>query len=94
MAQVVDEAVLRELALDGIARAAHAGALGVAALDHEARDHPVEDQAVVEALLDQVHEVRHGIGRDLGVQLRLDDAAVFHFDGDDGVGHVVILLVM
>ena len=93
VAQVVlSEAVAGELALDGIAGAAHAGALGVAALDHEAGDDPVEDQAVVEVGGHQGDEVRHGVRRDFGIQLGLDDAAVFHFDGDDGIGHDVFLL--
>ena len=48
---VLAEAVVLELALDPVARAAHAGALGVAALDHEAGDDPVEDEPVVEALV-------------------------------------------
>src|SRR5258708_6173122 len=44
------EAVLRALGLVGelVAGAAHAGALGVAALDHELRNHAMEDAAVVE----------------------------------------------
>ena len=45
--EVVLEAVARELALDAVARAAHAGAGRVAALDHEAGDDAVEDHAVV-----------------------------------------------
>ena len=55
-----------------VAGAAHAGASGVAALNHEAGDDAVEDQAVVEALFDQVDEVLDGIGRDVRVQLGLD----------------------
>ena len=41
--------LLAELTADGIAGAAHAGAVGAAALDHEAGDDPVEDQAVIKA---------------------------------------------
>ena len=54
--------------------------VGVAALDHEAGDDPVEDQAVIEAVLHQSDEVGHGVGRDFGIQLRLDHVAVFHFE--------------
>ena len=85
MLKVVLEAVLAELTLDGVAGAAHAGALGVAALDHEAGDDPVEDQAVVKALVHQRNEVVDGVGGDVGVQLGLHDAAVFHLEGNDRI---------
>ena len=85
MGQVVPEAVLGELALDGVAGTAHAGPIGAAALDHKAGDHPVEDQAVIIALLDQADKVIDRVGRRLGIELRLDDAAVLHLDGDNGV---------
>ena len=87
MLQVIGEAVLSEFPLDLPAGAAHAAAVRAPALDHEARDDPVEDQAVIKSLLDQVDEVVHGVGRDLGVELRLDNAAIFHFNGDDGIAH-------
>src|SRR3989442_7832057 len=51
--------LLVELRLDRIARAAHAGALWIAALNDEAGLHPVEGEAVVEALLGQRDEVLH-----------------------------------
>ena len=60
--QVVLDAVEKELALDAVAGAAHAGALGAAALDHEAGDDPVEDQAVIKALVGQGDEVGHRVG--------------------------------
>ncbi|MPN63595.1 hypothetical protein SDC9_211359 [bioreactor metagenome] len=88
----VGKAVLAELARDRVARSAHAGAGRVAALDHEAGNHAVEDQPVVKALLDQVHEVGDRIGRDFGEQLGLNHIAVVHFDGHNGV-HAGILLV-
>src|SRR3546814_4938769 len=44
---LVADAVVR-LVLELVARAAAAGALGAAALDHEVGDHPVEVEAVVE----------------------------------------------
>ena len=83
--QVILESILGELPLDGVARTAHAGALGTAALDHKAGDAAVEDQAVVKALLDQGNEVVHAVGSRLGVELRLHDGAVFHLNGDDGM---------
>ena len=54
MGQIVLEAVVGKLALDAVARAAHAVAVGAAALDHKALDDPVEDQAVIKALVHQV----------------------------------------
>ena len=85
MLQIVLEAVCGKLAADAVAGAAHADALRVAALDHKAGDDAVKDHAVVKALADQRNKVIDGIGRDLGVKLRLDDAAVLHFDGDDWI---------
>ena len=92
--QVVDEAVHLKFALDGVAGTAEAFAHGVAALNHEAGDDTVENDTVVEALVDQRDEVVDGVGSDFGVQLSLADAAVFPFDGFDGICHVVFLLSM
>ena len=80
-------AVVGELALDAVAGAAHAGALGAAALDHEAGDDPVEIKAVIEAGVGKGDEVIHGVGGLLGVQLTGHDGAAFHSDGDDGMFH-------
>src|SRR5690606_578650 len=74
------------LVLEPVARAAAARALGAAALDHEVRDHPVETEAVVEAAPGQVHEVGHGQGGLVGVQLDLDRATVGVEDGVQGHG--------
>ena len=49
--QVVLDAVEHELALDAVAGAAHAGALGAAALNHEAGNDAVEDQTVIKAVI-------------------------------------------
>ncbi len=87
VAQVVGHAVGGEFALDAVAGAAHAGAVGAAALDHEAGDDPVEGQAVVKALVGQGDEVVDGVGGLVGVQLALHDAAVLHGDGDNGIRH-------
>ncbi len=49
-------------------------------------DDPVEDQAVVEALLSpELDEVIYGIRGDLRIKLGFDDVAVFHFDGYDWI---------
>ena len=86
---VVLEAVLHpvvaELTADGIAGAAHAVAVGAAALDHETRDHPVEDQAVIKAGLHQADEVIDRVGCHLRVELGDHFAAVLHLKGDDGI---------
>lgn len=66
MLQVVLEAVGGKLALDGITGAAHADALGVAALDHKAGDHAVKYDPVIKALLHKRNKVVHGVGGDLG----------------------------
>ena len=87
MDQVVLHAVLGKLALDGVAGAAHAVAVGAAALDHKAGDAAVEDQAVIKALLHQADEVVHAVGGHVGVELGLDDAAVFHFNGHNRIFH-------
>ena len=83
--EVVLDAVAGELTLDGVARAAHTGALGAAALDHKARDDPVEDQPVVKAALDQRDKIVYRVGGDLGIELGLDQPAIFHFDGNDRI---------
>ena len=63
-----------KFALDAVAGAAHTGALGVAALNHKSGDNPVEDGAVIEALLHQGDKVLDGIGGDLRIKLRLKGA--------------------
>ena len=85
--QLVFEAVGGELASDGVARSADALSLRVAALDHKAGDDAVKDHAVIKAFFAQGDEVVDRIRRDLGVELRLHDLAVFHFDGDDRIAH-------
>ena len=82
---VLLEAVFGELALDHVAGAAAAGALRVAALQHEAVDDAVENQAVIEALVHEGNKVVHGVGSLVRVQLQLNDAAVVHRDGHNRV---------
>ena len=63
---------LHRLVTELVARAAAAGALGAAALDHELRDHPVEREAVVVALPREADEVVHRVGRELRVEVHHD----------------------
>ena len=72
--------VCTELADDVLLRAAHTVTEGIAALDHKAGDNSVEGETVVEALLNEIFEVFYGLGGVLGIELKLDLAAVFHFD--------------
>ena len=59
----------------GVAGAASAGAVRIAALHHEVRHHAMKRESVVETLLGQSLEVFHGLGRDLRIQL--DDEGAF-----------------
>jgi len=72
-----------ELGRDLLARAAGAGAGGIARLGHEAVDDAVEDHAVVEALPSQFLDLRHVLGRDVGTHL--DDHAAFRHVHVEGV---------
>ncbi|KAG1438240.1 hypothetical protein G6F57_019936 [Rhizopus arrhizus] len=81
-ADLVLHAVL--LVFELVARATGATTLRAAALDHEVGDHAVEDQAVIETVRDQVHEVGHGQRRLVGEQLDLDRALGGVESGDEG----------
>ena len=72
--------VCTEFALDVFLCAAHAIALGIAALDHKALDNSVENKAVVKALLYELFKILYGDGCCLGIKLELDHTAVLHFD--------------
>ena len=85
MAKVIFEAVLGELTRNRVARAAHAGTVWTAALDHKAVDDAVEDQAIIEALLYEADEVVDGVRSDLRVELCLNAVAVFHGNGYDWI---------
>ena len=89
--QVILHAVGGKLALDAVPRAAHAGSVGAAALDHKAGDDPVEDQPVVVPGVGQGDEIVHALGRDVGIQLGNDLAAVLHFKSHDRICHSVSL---
>ena len=64
--------VVVELVLELVARAAGAGALRAAALDHEVGDDAVEDQPVVEALAGELGEVLDRLRGLVGKELDLD----------------------
>jgi hypothetical protein len=76
--------VLVELVFELVARAAPAGALRTATLDHEVRDDAVEDEAVVEAVAGELREVVDGLRRLVREELELDRS----FSGvQRGFGH-------
>ena len=85
MAKVIFEAVLGELTRNRVARAAHAGTVWTAALDHKAVDDAVEDQSVIVAFLDQADKIVYRIWCDLRIELCLHDIAIFHLDSNDWV---------
>ena len=88
VAQVVGHAVGGELALDAVAGTARAVSVGAAALDHETGDDPVEDQAVVVPGVGKRDKVAHALGRNVGIQLGHDLAAVLHLKGHDRICHL------
>ena len=51
--EVIFEAVMCKLTADRVSRAAHAGSVRAAALDHKAADDSVEDQTVIITFLHQ-----------------------------------------
>ena len=84
LAGVID-AVIRKLAFDVLAGAAHTGAVRVAALDDETRYIPVERQSVVEAAFGKLDEVCGREGRVVLSELG-DDGAFGRVEGC-GAGH-------
>ncbi len=84
--------VSRKLALYAVAGAAGSVALGVAALDHKALYDPVEYEPVIKAGICKGDEVRHGVGRDFGIELDLDGLAVIHLNCCYGICHFIFLL--
>jgi hypothetical protein len=75
------------LAVDLVPRPARAGPVRATALGHEARQHAVERQAVVEAFLDQVDEIRDGLRRFVLEQFKQQIAlGSFHQDSRQIVG--------
>ena len=88
VAKLILYTVEEKLALDAVAGAAHAGAIGATALDHKAGNDPVEDQAIIVVMIAQVDEVIHALGRGLGIEFTLDDATVFHSDLKSRICHI------
>ena len=67
VAQIVVKAICLEFALDAVAGAAHAGAVGAPALDHEPVNAPVENEPVIKPLFYERDEVIHALRRHIGV---------------------------
>ena len=82
MGQIVGHTVDLELTLDGGARSTGAVTLGVTALDHEALVNAVEGQTVVELFANQLLEILHGDGGDVGTETDDDVAVILHGDLD------------
>ena len=78
--QGVLEAVRCKLALYAVTRAAHASAIGAAALYHKAGYDSVEYQAIIETLVRKAYEVFYCVRRGLPVHLQLYLTSAFHFD--------------
>ena len=94
MLEVVFKAVNSEFTLYAVARTAGAGTVGVAALDHEAGNDAVEGKTVIEAFSCKAYKIAYGLRCDVGIELELDDAAVFHLDGCDDLVHIFSLLII
>lgn len=52
-----------EFAIDGVTWATASNPLWTATLGHEARNDAVKFQALIESVLRELHEIRHGFGR-------------------------------
>src|SRR5579885_3632301 len=77
-----------ELPVEGVARATGAVAEGIATLGHEAGNDPVEGEAVVEAELGEIDEVRHVHRRDVGHELDPQRALVGAHGDEIGVRRI------
>ncbi len=80
MLQIILYTIGRELALDRVSGAAHAGSFRIAALNHEAFDDAVKSQPVVEFFVRELFEVFDRDRRDVRIKLAGHDAAVPHCD--------------
>ena len=85
-ARLVEEQISVRLVVERVARPPSAGPGGVAALGHEGVDDAVERQAVVEMVLREVEEARHGDGRVRGEERQVNVALV-GVEGDVDVLH-------
>ena len=82
MADRVVKAVGGEFSLDRRIRAAGSVSEGISSLDHKAVHNPVEGEPVIKALLCQLHEILHGLGRGAGIQGQGDRPVVLDLDLD------------
>ena len=85
VSEIILKAVAVEFSLNGVAGATHSGAVGATALNHKSADNAVKDESVIIALFDETDEIIDGIRRSIGIKLRFDYAAVFHFDSNYGI---------
>ena len=85
MLKVVWETVSGELSFDAVAGPAHSGALRVATLDHKTIDDTMEDQSIVKPFLNQRDKILYCVWCDIRIQFNFDHAAIFHFDGHEGI---------
>ena len=67
VAQIILETVLIKFSFDGISRAAHAGSVRAAALNHKAIDDTVKDEAIIEAFFYKTDEIVYCIGGDFRI---------------------------
>ena len=77
---LVEDELGVNLVVEGVAGAAHTGAVGVAALNHEVLDDAVKDHTIIEALLGQVDEVLDRLRRLIAEKVD-DDIAVVRVNG-------------
>ena len=83
--EVIFHAVLGKFALDAVARTAHAGAVGAAALNHKALDNAVKGQSVIKFLIDKADKIVYGDRGDFRIQLCLDYVAALHGNGNNRI---------
>ena len=81
----VCHAIGLKFSFDTVAGAAHPGALGITALDHETRDNPVKDQAVIKALTSQREKIANRLRRSIRIEFSDNLAAVLHLNCDNGI---------
>ena len=85
MLQIIGHTVGSKLTLDAVAGAAHAGAIGTSALNHETADDTVEDQTIVKMLVDQIDEIVNGFGCNFGIKLTFDHTAILHSNSNNRI---------
>ena len=85
MFQIIGHTVGSELTLDAVAGAAHTGAIGTSALDHETADDTVEDQTIIEMLADQADKIVNGFRCNFGIKLAFDHTAILHGNSNNRI---------